>query len=79
MPFTGVKTLRVDTGLVGELSSALQPDDRERFLELLPGLCELVLPLRGDDPEAFNAFISARQAAGCTTTLRFAGQPNAEK
>jgi hypothetical protein len=79
MPFTGVKTLRVDTGLVGELSSALQPDDRERLLELLPGLRELVLPLRGDDPEAFNAFISARQAAGCTTTLRFAGQPNAEK
>jgi hypothetical protein len=79
MPFTGVKTLRVDTGLVGELFSALQADDRERLLELLPGLRELVLPLRGDDPEAFNAFISARQAAGCTTTLRFAGQPNVEK
>ena len=79
MPFTGVKTLHVDTGLVGELSFALQPDDRGRFLELLPGLRELVLPLRGDDPEGFKAFISTRQATGCTTTLRFADHPNVDK
>jgi hypothetical protein len=48
--FSNVKTLRVDDGLVKELSRSLRLDDGELPLELLPELQELTYsgPERGD-------------------------------
>ena len=66
--FTNVKTLRVDDGLVGELSCSLRVDDGEPHLELLPELLELTYSWSGDADDAFTSFIDARQNAGRTVT-----------
>ena len=68
-PFSNVKTLRVDDGLVKELSRSLQPDDGELPLEILPELQELTYPESGDTGDAFAPFIEARQNAGRPVTL----------
>jgi hypothetical protein len=67
--FRNVKTLRVDGGLVKELSRCLRPDDGEHPLELLPKLEELTYSRSGDTGDAFTRFIDARQEAGRPVTL----------
>jgi hypothetical protein len=67
--FSNVKTLRVDDGLVKELSRSLQLDDGERPLELLPELQELTYSGTGDTGDAFTSLINARQNAGRPVTL----------
>ena len=67
--FKNVKTLRVDNGLVEELSRCLQLDDGETPLESLPELQELTYSRSGDTSGAFTSFIDARQNAGHPVTL----------
>ena len=70
-PFRNVKTLRIDNGLVKDLSRCLQPDDGELSLELLPELQELTYFGSGDtvDSLAFTSVIDARQNLGRPVTL----------
>ena len=68
-PFRNVKTLRVDHGLVKDLSRSLRQDDGELPLELLPELQELTFSGSGDVGGAFTSFIDARQNAGRPVTL----------
>ena len=67
--FSNVKTLRIDDGLVEELSRCLRLDDGELPLELLPELQELTYSGSGDTGDAFTSFIDARQNAGRPVTL----------
>jgi hypothetical protein len=67
--FSNVKTLRVDDGLVKELSRTLRLDDGEHPLELLPELQELTYPGSGDTGDTFTSFIDARQNAGRPVSL----------
>ena len=67
--FSNVKTLRVDDGLVGELSHCLRLEDGEDPLELLPELQELTYPGSGNANDAFTPFTDARQNAGRPVTL----------
>ena len=64
-----MKTLRIDNGLVKELSRSLRPDDGEHPLELLPELQKLTCPGSEDAGDVFMAFIDARQNAGRPVTL----------
>jgi hypothetical protein len=66
--FSRVKSLRVDHGLVGEISRSLQLEDGEFHTELLPELKELSYSA-SDDDKAFTAFVDARQNAGRPLTL----------
>ena len=68
-PFSSVKSLRVDNGLVKELSRSLRLDDGELPLELFPELQELTYSGSGDTRDAFNSFIEARQNADHPVTL----------
>ncbi|KAH9981823.1 hypothetical protein BJV74DRAFT_66921 [Russula compacta] len=65
--FSNVKTLRVDDGLVTQLSDSLRLDDGELSMDLFPELKELSYHAGGGD--AFMAFIDARQKAGHPVTL----------
>ena len=67
--FNNVKTLRVDNGLVKELSRCLRPDDGEPPLELLPELRELTYSGSSDGGDTLTSFIDARQTAGFPVTL----------
>ena len=67
--FRNVKTLRIDEGLVEELSRCLELDDGELPLELLPELQELTYSGSGNTRDAFTSFIDARQDAGHPLTL----------
>jgi hypothetical protein len=67
--FSNVKTLRMDGGLVKELSRCLRPDDGELPLELLPELQELTYSGSGSAGVAFAPFLDARQSAGRPVTL----------
>ena len=67
--FSKVKTLRVDDGLVNEVSHSLRSDDGEVSLELLPELQSLTYSGIGDTGDAFTPFIDARQNAGRPVTL----------
>jgi hypothetical protein len=67
--FSKVKTLRIDHGLVGELSRCLQLDEGELPLELLPELQALIISGSGVVDNAFTSFIDARQNAGRPVTL----------
>jgi hypothetical protein len=67
--FSYVKTLRVDDGLVKELSRCLRLDDGELPFEVLPELQELTYPGSSDTSHAFTSFIDARQNAGRPVTL----------
>jgi hypothetical protein len=68
-PFSNVKTLLIDSGLVEELSRCLQSEDGEPPLELLPELQELTHFGSGDTGGGFTSFINARQNAGRPVTL----------
>jgi hypothetical protein len=67
--FSNVKTLRVEDGLVEELSHCLQLEDGELPLELLPELQELTYFGSRDTGDAFTSFINARRNAGRPLTL----------
>jgi hypothetical protein len=67
--FSNVKILRIDIGLVDDLSRCLQADDGELPLELLPGLQELTYSRNSNIDDAFTSFIDARQNAGRPITL----------
>jgi hypothetical protein len=66
--FSNVKTLRVEEGLVEELSRCLRLEDGELPLELLPELQEVIYS-GSHDAGAFASFIGARQNAGRPVTL----------
>jgi hypothetical protein len=67
--FRNMKTLRIATGLVEELSRSLQLDDGELPLELLPELQELTYSGSGDSGNPFTSFINARLDTGHPITL----------
>jgi hypothetical protein len=68
-PFSNVKTLRVEKGLVKDLSRCLQLEDGEFPFELLPELQELSYFGTRDTGGAFTSFIDARRNAGRPVTL----------
>ena len=68
-PFSNVKTLRIEDGLVEQLSRCLVLEDGELPLELLPELQELTYSENRDTSDAFTSFIDARQNAGHPVTL----------
>ena len=63
-PFRNVKTLRIDKGLVKNLSRCLELDDGEPPLELLPELIEIIYSGSRDTGKAFTSFLDARRNAG---------------
>ena len=67
--FSNVKTLRIDIGLVEELSCCLQSDERKLPLVLLPELQELTYSESSNTGDAFTSFIETRQNAGRPVTL----------
>jgi hypothetical protein len=67
--FSNVKTLRIQDGLVGELSHCLRLEDGEHPLELLPELQELTYSGSGSANDTFTPFIDARRNAGRPLTL----------
>ena len=75
--FRNVKTLRIVTGLVEELSRCLHLDDGELPLELLPELQELTYSGSGDTGNAFTSFVKGRQDLGRSISLlRRSPSPN---
>ena len=66
-PFSSVKTLRIESGLVKELSQCLQLKDEELPLELLPELQEL--KYYGSASNAITSFINTRRDAGHPITV----------
>jgi hypothetical protein len=67
--FSNVKILRVNYGLVQELSRCLRLDDGEPSLVLLPKLQELVYTGSSNSGDAFIPFINARRDTGRPITL----------
>jgi hypothetical protein len=70
-PFSNVKTLQIDNGLVKDLSRCLKSEDGGLSLELLPELQRLTYAdseSRGTR-DAFASFIDARRNAGRPVTL----------
>jgi hypothetical protein len=70
--FDKVKTLRVESGLVEQVSLALQPGEGELPTKLFPELQELSYPSRGvsqASSRAFTLFIDARRKEGRTVTV----------
>ncbi|KAI0278462.1 hypothetical protein BGY98DRAFT_1096702 [Russula aff. rugulosa BPL654] len=67
--FRNVKTLRIDNGLIEELSRCLQLEDGEHPLEVLPELQELTYSGSGKAGDKFTSFIDSRQNAGRPVTL----------
>jgi hypothetical protein len=68
-PFSNVKTLNVDDGLIMKVSRCLKSDDGELPLVLLPELKELTYPGSSDADDIFTSFIDARRNAGRPVTL----------
>jgi hypothetical protein len=67
--FGNVKILRVNSGLIDQLSRALQPAEGESSAELLPELQELTYSGSSDTGDAFTSFTGARQNEGSPITL----------
>jgi hypothetical protein len=67
--FGKVKTLTMDSELVGQLSGALRPGEEEPQTELLPELQRLSHSSIGDSRNAFAQFADARQKAGRPVTV----------
>ena len=67
--FDKVKTLRVEYGLVEQVSRALQPGEGDSSTELLPELQELSYSKRGVS-RAFALLIKARRKAGDPLTVK---------
>ena len=76
--FCNLKTLRIESSVVEDLSRCLRLEDGEHPLELLPELQELAYSGSGDaNSDAFSSFIDARQNAGRPVTLVSPGpKPN---
>ena len=68
-PFINVKTLRIEEGLVKDLSRCLELEDGELPLELLPELQELDYIWSDISGDEFTSFIDVRQNAGRPVTL----------
>ena len=68
-PFNNVKTLRIEDGLVDDLSRCLQLEDGDLPLEVLPELQELTYPGSGNIGDGFASFVDARRNAGRPITL----------
>ena len=68
-PFSNVKTLRIQRGLVKDLSRCLELEDGEPPLDLLPELQELTYNGSSDIGDAFTSFIDGRRDAGRPVTL----------
>ena len=68
-PFGNVKTLRIQNGLVDDLSRCLQLEDGELPSEVLPELQELGYPGSGNTGDEFVSFVDARQNADRPITL----------
>ena len=68
-PFSNVKILRVEKGLVKDLSRCLELEDGELPLELLPELQELRTFGSSDTGNSFTSFVNARLNAGRPVTL----------
>ena len=68
-PFTNVKTLRIQNGLVKDLSCSLQLEDGGLPLDLIPELHELAYYGSGDTGDVFTSFINARRNAGRPISL----------
>ena len=70
--FEKVKNLRVEDGLIEQVSLALQAGEGESSTELFPELQEISCPRRGVSPassRAFTRLIEARQIAGRPITV----------
>jgi hypothetical protein len=69
--FGNVKTLHIDLDdvLFGPCSRALQPDEGESVMELLPELQKLTYDSSYTLPGAFTVFADARQKAGHPVTI----------
>ena len=67
--FSNVKTLRVDDGLVKDISRSIDEVDEELPLEVLPKLQELRYLGSGDIGDIFTSFINSRHNAGRPVTL----------
>ena len=63
-PFRNVKTLRIQNGLVKDLSRCLGSEDGELPFGLLPELYELEYYESGNTGDVFSSFIDARRNAG---------------
>jgi hypothetical protein len=68
-PYSNVKTLQIQEGLVKDISRCLQSEDGELPLELLPELQELTYFGSSDTGDSFTSFIDARRNAGRPVTL----------
>ena len=68
-PFSKVKTIRIQRGLVEDISRCLELEDGEPPLELLPELNELEYFGSDDTGDAFSSFINVRRDAGRPVTL----------
>jgi hypothetical protein len=68
-PFSNVKTLQFDNGLVKDLSRCLELEDGGLSLELLPELQQLTYFGSGGTRDPFTSFIDARRNAGRPVTL----------
>ncbi|KAI0276395.1 hypothetical protein BGY98DRAFT_1187837 [Russula aff. rugulosa BPL654] len=62
--FSNAKSIRIDDGLVKELSRCLRVEDGEHPLELLPELQELTYSGSDNANDTFSSFIDARRNAG---------------
>jgi hypothetical protein len=69
-PFSNLKTLRAQGGLVNKLSHSLESNDGEEPLDLLPNLQELEYSGGDMARDALTSFINERQAAGHPVILR---------
>ena len=69
IPFTKVKTIWIDGGLVKAISRCLELESGESPSELLPELRQLIYFGSGDTSDAFTSFINARRNAGHPVTL----------
>ena len=67
--FSNVKTLRIEDGLVRELSHCLRLEEGEDPLEVLPELQELAYPVGSNPSDIFTPFTNARRNAGRPVTL----------
>ena len=68
-PFSNVKTLETEEGLVKDLSRCLELEDGEPGLELLLKLEQLEYSGNGDTGDAFTSFVDARRNADRPVTL----------
>ena len=68
-PFSNVKTLRIQDGIVEDLFRCLQLEDGELPLEILPELQELRYYGSGDFGDGITSFVDARRNAGRAITL----------